>query len=298
MNMKFVFAAAAILSATVSVAEDITVATYAGDVSVENNPQSIAVLDVYAIDMLNALGVKVDGIPNNIYVDYLDEVKTNATSVGSLFEPDYEALAILGPDLIVAGGRSSGKIAELTQIAPTIDMTVWGEGHVDQALSRLDALSAITGTEDRGAELKAAFEAKVEKTKAAVAGKGNALIVLTNGPAVSVYGAGSRFGWLHSALELPEAVDGVDAKTHGDAVSFEFIAEANPDWMIVIDRAAAIGAENQSAAVTLDNDLVAGTTAAQNDQIVYLNGADIYIAGSGVQSMTRTMDEVIAGFGG
>lgn len=118
------------------------------------------------------------------------------------------------------------------------------------------------------------------------------------GPAVSVYGAGSRFGWLHEALDLPETVENVDVQTHGEAVSFEFIADANPDWMIVVDRAAAIGADNQSAQTTLDNDLVAGTTAAKEGQIVYLNAADIYIAGGGVQSMTRVMDTLIAGFGG
>lgn len=298
MTLKHVFATAAILSASTAFADPVTVDTYAGPVTVDTAAQTISVLDVAAIDTLDALGVSIAGVPENVFVDYLDDVTADATKVGSLFEPDFEALAILGTDLIVAGGRSSRRVEELAEIAPTVDMTIWGEDHVAQVLSRVDALAALTGTADAAESIKSDFTAKIEEAKAAVAGKGNALIVLTNGPAVSVYGAGSRFGWLHEALEIPEAVDGVDAQTHGEAVSFEFIADANPDWMIVVDRAAAIGADNQAAEATLDNALVAGTTAAKEGQIVYLNASDIYIAGGGVQSMTRTMDEIIAGFGG
>jgi iron complex transport system substrate-binding protein len=29
---------------------------------------------------------------------------------------------------------------------------------------------------------------------------------MTNGPKVSTYGPGSRFGWVHAALDLPPAI--------------------------------------------------------------------------------------------
>ena len=66
--------------------------------------------------------------------------------------------------------------------------------------------------------------------------------------------------------------------------------------MIIVDRAAAIGQENQSAKTTLDNALVAQTTAWQNDQVIYLNAADVYISGGGIQSVMRTLDDVMRGF--
>ena len=47
---------------------------------------------------------------------------------------------------------------------------------------------------------------------------------------------------------------------HGDAISHEFIAEVNPDWLFILDRGAAIGADQPSAAATLElepGDLVA-----------------------------------------
>jgi iron complex transport system substrate-binding protein len=279
-------------------AQDVSISSYGGDVSVPANPQIIAVLDIATIDTLNALGVPIAGIPAPQYVDYLDDVAANATVVGSLFEPDFEGLAILNPDLIIAGGRSSAQVEPLSEIAPTIDMTIWGDNHIEQILSRLDSFGVLTGKETEAATLAQAFNVRLTEAQAAVAGKGNALIILTNGGKVSAYGAGSRFGWLHNALNLPEAVAGVDSETHGEAVSFEFIAAANPDWLIVIDRGAAIGQEGEAAGTTLDNPLVAGTTAWTNDQVIYLNSANVYIAGGGYQAMMDTFNTLITGFGG
>lgn len=293
--------AAATLLATTAFAEDVTVSTYQGDVTVPANPQTVAVLDVAAIDTLAALGVTIAGVPNNVYVPYLDDVAAQALPVGSLFEPDFEALATMAPDLIVAGGRSSTKTGELSRIAPTVDMTVWGDDsstHMEQALARLAAYGEIFGIQDKADALRTEFDAKLSDVKAAVAGKGNALILLTNGPKVSAYGLGSRFGWIHQVLEIPEAKENVDAQTHGEAVSFEFIAEVNPDYLIVVDRGAAIGAEGESAAETLDNALVKGTNAWKNGNVIYVDAGKIYIAGGGIQAMTGVLDQIKAGFEG
>jgi len=287
-------AAALSLCAAAAVAEEVSIATATGDVTLPAKPATIAVLDIAALDTLTALGVPVAGVPDQLYVDYLDAA--GAAVVGTLFEPDLEALANLSPDLIVAGGRSSTQVEPLSAVATTIDMTIW-EHLVEEARARIAAYGTLFGKEDRAAELTAALDAKIAAVKAAVAGKGKALILLTNGPKVSAYGKGSRFSWIHDVLDLPEAFPNLNPETHGDAVSFEFIAEVNPDWIIVIDRAAAIG-EAPSALATLDNDLVKSTTAGQKGQIITLSPAPIYIAGGGYTSLTTTLDELLAGFGG
>lgn len=279
-------------------ADPVAISTALGAATVEKAPQTIAVLDVAAVDTLAALGVSVAGMPAAHYVKYLDDVAAAATPIGSLFEPDFEAIANLNPDLIIVGGRSSTQVEPLSEIARTIDMTVTGEDHIDQVLGRLEAYGELFGEQDAAAELETAFNAKLDTLRAAIDGRGTGLVVMTNGPKVSAYGAGSRFGWLHAGTGLPEAVEGVDAQTHGEAISFEFIAEANPDWLIVVDRGDAIGQDGDAAAVTLDNPLVAGTTAWANDQVIYLNSANVYIAGGGYTAMMETMDILIAGFGG
>ncbi|WP_341863746.1 siderophore ABC transporter substrate-binding protein [Gymnodinialimonas sp. 57CJ19] len=287
---------ACLLLATAAQAEDLTIPTAIGDVTVASGPETIAVLDAAAIDTISALGVTVDAVPAMPPLSYLSDVFETAQPAGSLFEPDFEALAVLGPDLIIAGGRSSTQVEPLSEIAPTIDMTIWGEDMIAQAQDRIAAYGTIFKQEAMAAELSAALDARLADAVAAAEGQGEALILLTNGGNVSAYGDDSRFGWLHSALNLPEAYPDLTAETHGEAVSFEFIAEVNPDWILVIDRAAAIGQDGEAAAATLDNPLVASTTAAQEGQIIYLSSAPLYLAGGGVQSMMLTMDEIIAGF--
>jgi len=229
-----------------------------------------------------------------VYLPYLEAAADGTTPVGSLFEPDFEALFALNPDLIIAGGRSSKQVPELARIAPTIDMTIW-EDTIAQGLARLEAYGVLFDKQDDAAALKTAFEARLEKTKQAVAGQGKALIVMTNGPKVSAYGAGGRFGWLHNALDLPEAVKSVEQSTHGEAVSFEFIRQADPDILLVIDRLAAIGRDGESAQTTLHNVLVRETAAWQSGKVIYLSAAPIYIAAGGIQSMNLTLDEILAG---
>jgi iron complex transport system substrate-binding protein len=297
-NLSMMIAAACIAAPA---AADITIETYAGEATISAQPKTLAVLDIAAVDTLDALGVEIAAIPQPHSVEYLDDVAAKAVKVGSLFEPDFEGLANLNADLIIAGGRSSRQVEALSKVSPTIDMTIWGDENAtlfEQALSRLEAYGTLVGKSDEAEVLKQNLLAKAAQAKAAAEGKGNALIVMTNGPKVSAYGAGSRFSWFHEVLDIPEAVDGVDDQTHGEAISFEFIADANPDWLIVIDRAAAIGQEGDAAAVTLDNPLVAGTNAWKNDRVIYLNSANVYIAAGGYQSMMQILETFSAEFNG
>ena len=279
-----------------ALAADVTIATARGDVTLAAKPATLAVFDIAALDTIAALGVMPAGVPDKLYVDYLAEVGASAAPVGTIFEPNLEALAALGPDLIVIGSRSSTQGEALAPLAPTIDMTI-GADLVADARARVQAYGSLFGREDKAAELVAALDAKLAAVQAAAAGKGRALILMTNGPKVAAYGKGSRFGWLHSTLNLPEAHENLNPETHGDAVSFEFIAETNPEWLIVVDRAAAIG-EASSAQATLDNPLVKGTIAGTKGQIIYLNPTPLYVAGGGYTSVMGTLDELLAAFGG
>lgn len=274
---------------------DVEIATARGPVSLPDIPETVAVLDVAAIDTLAALGVMPVAVPDNLYVTYLDDVATAAEPAGTLFEPDLEELAMLAPDVIIAGGRSATQVDALSGIAPTLDMTISSDLFAD-AEARIDAYGALFGREAEAAALEAELEEKVAAAKAAAEGRGSALILMVSGTKISAFGSGSRFGWIHDTLGIPEADRAINSANHGDAVSFEFVADVNPDWLIVIDRSVAVGEQGPGAAQTLDNPLVAGTTAWQNDQVVYLDPAAIYIAGGGYTSMSRTLDQMTEAF--
>lgn len=72
------------------------------------------------------------------------------TQVGTLFEPDYAALQALQPDLIIIAGRSRAAHDQLSELAPTIDLTsATTDSFVDGLRSNLQRLGEIF---ERGAE--------------------------------------------------------------------------------------------------------------------------------------------------
>jgi len=273
-----------------------TVHTATGPVEIAETPERIAVYDVAAIDTLNALGVPVAGVPDRLYLPSLAGLAATAEPVGTLFEPDLEALNALGPDLVIVGGRSSPQAGHTSRVARTIDMTIDGTALLDQTRQRIADYGALFGKADAAAARLSELDAQVAAVRAAADGKGDALIVMTNGPKISVYGPASRFGWIHGDLGIPPAADARNAGSHGDAVSFEFIADADPDWLVVLDRAAAIGTGEANALATLDNTLVRGTKAWRDGHVIVLPAADLYIAAGGASATMRVLRALEDGF--
>ncbi|PZA11786.1 iron ABC transporter substrate-binding protein [Rhodopseudomonas palustris] len=281
---------------TAASAETIEIQTAQGSVRVPAKPSRVAVFDMAALDTLDLLGVKAAGVPDRVFLPELKSAAAGGEVVGTLFEPNLEALSALDPDLIILGGRSSPKAKFTSRIAPTIDMTIDGQELVRDAEARLQAYGRLFGREQTAEDEKQKFNAAIAAARDAAKGKGRALIVMTNGPKISAFGLGSRFGWIHSTLQIEPAVTTMAPSIHGEAVSFEFVRKADPDWLIVVDRAMAIGAGDNQARATLDNELVRDTKAWKSGRVIYLPSADLYIAGGGIQAMTRVLAALTRGF--
>src|SRR5690606_35093206 len=114
-----------------------------------------------------------------------------------------------------------------------------------------------------------ALDAKVAEVTAAAEGKGTALVLVTNAGKLGVYGPDSRVSWVYNNVGMPSALaDVADGDHGGDAVSFEFLLEVNPDWVFVVDSNAALREITRAAAAQLDNELFNLTTAAELRQVV------------------------------
>jgi iron complex transport system substrate-binding protein len=296
MMMLQTILAFALLTFSVGAAPAVEIQSARGVVSVSGQVSRIAVFDIAALDTIDLLGVKIAGVPEKLYLPQLEHLHANAEPVGNIFEPDLEALSALAPDLVILGGRSSLQVDSTARVAPTIDMTMDGDDLVEQAKQRLTDYGVLFKKRAEAEKIAADLDQEVAATRRMIAGKGAGLIIMTNGPKITAYGPGSRFGWVHATLGLPAAVADVQTAIHGEAVSFEFIHRANPDWLIVVDRASAIGSGEQSARATLDNELVAGTNAWKKDQVVYLPAADFYIAAGGIQATTRVLQSLQTAF--
>ena len=284
------FAGFVALSAPV-LAQEITVTHAQGETTLPGVPEKVVSFDFAAIETLEAIGVDVAGLPGSNLPAHLEKYASDDyAKVGSLFEPDYEALAALEPDLIIVAGRASGAYEELAKIAPTVDLSNDWADFYGSIQANADIVGQLFDKEAEIDALQVETDAKVDAAKAAAADAGKGLIVLTSGAEVSAYGPGSRFGFIHDTLGVAPVIEDVEAATHGDAISFEFILEANPDILFVIDRDAATG--QGAAAAILDNELVAETTAWQNDAVVYIDPVRAYIVNGGLISFGIMADQV------
>lgn len=276
-------------------AADVTIQTARGEVTLPANPQKVAVFDITALDDLTAIGVDVGATVDNVVLEPLKEKYKDATVVGTFFEPNLEALNAYAPDLVIVGARSAAKYDEVKSLIPnTIDTTIDYKVFIEESLQRISDFGKLFNKQAEADKVIADLNKLINDTKAVTAGKGNALMILVNGNRMSAYGAGSRFGWLYE-LGIPEAREGLKQGTHGDPISHEFIKEVNPDWLIVLDRAAAIGREGVAAKEFLDNAVVAETTAWQKGQVIYLSGS-AYVAPGSVHQLTTDIGLVKSAF--
>lgn len=274
----------------------LTVTHAQGETEVPEDPEKVVVFDTAVLDTISELGAgdKVAGVPKDWVPEFLSDYSgDDVENAGTLVEPDYEAVNSIQPDLIIIGGRSAEAYDHLSELAPTIDLSVDPSDFLGSFRERTQTLAEIFGEEEAAEQALADIDTKVEQAKGQVKGAGTGLIVLTTGGEVSVYGPGSRFGnVIHDLLGVEAADDDIEAESHGEAVSFEYIAETDPDWLFVVDRDAATGEGGDSAEQVLDNELVAQTTAWQKDQVVYLDPIRWYIVGSGLSTVGFMVDQI------
>ena len=277
------------------VSETITITHELGETPVTTNPQKVVVFDYGILDALDSLGVNVTGVVQSGLPDYLTKYAGEEySSIGTLKEPDMEAIFALTPDLIIISGRQADYYEELNKIAPTIHLGIDNADYLGSFKSNMDILGQIFGKEKEVASKVEEIEKAIAELNAKVTEKNiNGLITLANDGAFSVYGQESRFGIIHKEFGVTPVDTTIDAGTHGQKATFEYVAEKNPQYLFVVDRAAVTGG-NTSAKELFDNELVARTDAYKNDNIVYLDPAIWYTSVGGFTSTLRMVEEVDA----
>lgn len=291
--------AAPVISVTEGPGEnELTLVHAQGETVVQKNPETIVAYDVAAIETIEYLGGTLAGIPELTQGDVFE---SDAEIVGSLFEPDYEAVNALAPDLIVVAGRSAAAYPDLSNIAPTIDVS-FGDGMVESFSEITTALGAILGAEDEASTAISEVEDRVASLQEIAPDVGTGIVVMVSGGSVTALAPGNaragRGSLIYEVIGIQPPIDDLETATHGEPISFEFLLEHDPDWLFVIDRDNATGGEGQPAQEVLDNEVIHETSAWQNDQVVYLNSFDWYIiSGASIPSFHRMLDEMDAAFG-
>src|SRR5690606_38252236 len=300
MKLTTIFASLALAAATAlspALAAEITIKHAQGETTLPDTPKKVIVFDMASLDTLDALGVEVAGVPGGNKPDSLKKYEGDEyLKVGTLFEPDFEAVNAAEPDLIIVGGRSAPKYADLSKIAPTIDMTSAPDDFLNNMKANVKTLASVFGKDEEAQARLAKLDESIAALKVKAANAGRVLTILTTGGRMSAHGKGGRFTIVYDDFGMTPAAEDLKVGTHGQSISNEFILENNPDWLLVVDRDAAIGQEGQAAEQVLNNELVTQANAWKNNHVVYLNAANWYIIGGGLNAVQANVDELLAAF--
>jgi iron complex transport system substrate-binding protein len=263
-------------------------------VEVPSSPARVVVFDMSLLDSLDTLGAPVVGLPKQNVPEFLAEYRdARFADVGTLFEANLEAVNAADPDLILVAGRSSELKDDLSPIAPTLDMTMDSTRLMADYERNARTLGTVFGKTPSVERILGDLNTSITETKGLAANAGRGLILLTSGTEATAYGPGSRFGIIHDVLGVQPAIPDVETATHGEAISFELVAQTNPDRMFVVDRDAATG-NPANAQQVLDNELVTGTTAWRTGDVTYLDPTRWYIASGGLSTLPASVEEVRA----
>lgn len=260
-------------------------------------PTRVVLTSHAAADTLDELDLEervVGLVKTGVFPEALDAYAgDDYTDIGSLKEPKMDVIAELGPDLVLFGARTEEMEPEFAKIA---DQVIAGDPDTSETIAsnraKVEELAALFGAEDKAAEELAEIDEMVAETRGKAEGAGTALVLMTSGGKVTGYGPGSRFDLIFNELGMAPAGELETDGRHGAPLSWEQIAELNPDHVFVIDRDAAIGAEGEAANALLDNPLFNRTSAATNDNVHFLDGQNWYLVGGGLGVLESMIDEI------
>ncbi|WP_306231246.1 ABC transporter substrate-binding protein [Agrococcus beijingensis] len=283
-------------------AETVTVPSNLGEVEVALLPERIAVLDNTAMETLLAFGITPVAIPTQLvspdrFSAWVQD--ESIADIGTHREPDFEALAAADPDLIIGGYRFSEYTDELAAIAPTIDVAA-NEEHEDGYVASLREQTASLGTifdqQDEATAIVDELDAAVEAATEAATGKSVFLGIVNGG---KLDNGAERLSRMADEIGMTDVFAGEAGDIHQDSgLAPETIAQADPEWAIVLDRDAAAGAGDAQPAkqVVESNPALAGTGFVQEGRIVYLE--DDFYRTEGAQAYTRAFDQIAQSLAG
>lgn len=267
-----------------------------GRTNVPSAPKRIVALDIGAVETLLELGVQPAGVPKKFMPNYLDKLKgdTAVGDVGGVKEPDLEKINALHPDLILISTRQEKFYDELSSIAPTIYVGVDEKDYINSFKHNTAVLAKITGKEGEAQQKIQALDEKITAAQNAFkTDTAKAMFLMYNNGKFALYSKGSRFGFIHDVAGLKTAMnaDAGDASVFGQKVSNELIAEADPDYIFLVDRNAAVIGKKASKE-EVENKLIQQTKAYKNGKIFYLDPNVWFISGGGITSMNMMLDDL------
>ena len=278
-------------AASSSETTEITLEDNFGEKKIAAPVSAPAVTDNRAFEILADWDVKIAAAPLKLVPSTVRDVynkDTVAADLGSHREPDLESLVAAEPDVVWNGQRfeqHQEDIEKLVEDVPVLDFEPRDDKDFFEELKRhTEALGQTFGHEEDAAKLIEDFDAAAKRAKEAYDPSKKVMAVNTSGGEIGyiapkigrTYGPVFDLIGMTPALEVPEGTDDHE----GDDISVEAIAESNPDWILVMDRDAAVSKEGEEHVpgdkLVNENAALKNVTAVKEGN-VYVAPADTYV---------------------
>lgn len=265
-----------------------------GEVEVPKNPERIVVLDYGSLDIMDEIGAdNIVGLPKSNLPDYLSKFEDEKyADIGGVKEFNFETINELNPDLIIIEGRQADSLEELSKIAPTIYLGSTGSDYLNSVKDNAAVLGKIFSKEKEVEEKLVEIDNRIDEINEKITGNNlNALAMMVSDGSMSVYGSGSRFNIIYNELGFLPTDETIEVSNHGQSISYEYIAEKNPDYLFVIDKGTITGTGNP-AKDSIENEIIKTTDTYNNGNIVYVDSSAWYVGGAGFKALDKMLDDV------
>ena len=278
------------------------------DIEVPYDPQRIAILDMPALDIVDALGLgdRIVGSAK-VTIEYLtdynpDDSNGAIMNLGTVKTADLEKVAACEPDIIFIGGRLSSVYADLEAIAPVVYLAVdYEKGIVESTRQNAKTIASIFGLEERVDAMFDDFQPRIDALNAVLNGR-DILLAMYNNNAMSIMDTRSQLNILAAELggnNLGETVGETEKATHGEDASWETIIKLNPEYIFVLDRSTATGAAEEGilgAQEVIENELIRELDCYKEGKIIYfIRHANVwYTSTGGVQALDTMLSDLEA----
>lgn len=276
------------------------------DIEVPYNPKRIAILDMPALDIVDALGMgdRIVGSAQ-VSIEYLkdynpDESNGKIMNLGTVKTADLEKVAACEPDVIFIGGRLSSLYADLEAIAPVVYLGVdYEKGVVESTKDNAYTIASIFGKEAEVETMFTDFQPRIDALNAVLNGK-DVLLGMYNSNALGLMDTEAQLNIIAKELganNLGETVGESEKASHGEEASWETIITLNPEYLFILDRSTATGAAEEGVLgvrEVIENDLIKELDVYKNGKIVYfIEHANVwYTSIGGVQALDTMLGDL------
>lgn len=211
-----------------------TVTHAMGTTKISGTPERVVVLDTGELDSAVALGVKpvgaVEAIAGEGLPAYLGDAVEGVKLVGTIEQPNVEAIAALRPDLILSSKvRHEGIYDQLARVAPTVFSEAVGVTWKENFALH----GAALGRSDDARRLQAEYRDKADALQADLGGDPPAVSVVRSvGDEVRIYLKANFLGTILEDAGLPRP-KAQDKDEFSETATVERIADLDGDLMIL-----------------------------------------------------------------